>query len=1296
MKKLFRETTDRIKEWWISLSKRNTKYFGLGPSTEIDDSKNYSEMLDSAFNIGCRNIAITGPYGSGKSSVLKSYIESKNRLRKKQFISISLAAFKTELEQNNKQDNSSTSEQPESPSEERKNVTIKNLIEQKKFFDIEKSILQQLFYRTKRKKLYNSRFKKIKHTSIHFIMLGVMIVLMFLLLLYTIWSPTNAIKVFNSVVDNLLIITDVAWIAVTLLLICIVSTIALLGLFTKYVISRLRVSKLSVSSASITFDKNDSSIFNKYLDEIIYFFEVTNYKVVIIEDLDRFENISISIFTKLRELNRLINNSMQIKQEVTFIYAVKDGLFNQEDERTKFFDFIVPVIPVINYSNSSDMFTRLLSEVGMENEFDKSYVTETLRYFDDMRLLKNTLNEYIFYKNKISRHKNEQLDDDKSIKSNLTFSNEKLISLLFYKNLNPEDFEAAQKNCGKLFSVFENKTNAINAKARELSNRIQELNKQIEDIDKEHLNSISELVYIFKGILYKKIGSNSFIENITIDSNRVNFGNINENFDFSMLDNFNIINVAKNGNRSVRISNDDFDIEYGNKKTLEQRKELLIEEKETLIHYRQVEINKIEKQLLIINDLSAKDFIHEYKDSSLFINITDNTVDCKIIKYFIRNGYIDEYYINIISLFYDINLTRSDFDFILSVQDEISFQYNYNLSYCNEIVKRLDTKWFDTKAILNYDLLSYLLKNDSNSDKLHRILKYIGNKETFNFEFIDSYIKDRMFDVLIIGNGTTEIVDNIGVNIEVQTFIYKLCSLNPQIWLRILRNIKRDYTSILFYINLIANYAGEKDLLEIKRYVVKDEDGKVTDSFTKSISQCKDFLFIFSPEQKERAKFIIRELDIKFEELNIEKASIALETYKLNIYDSSKDLLNYVYDNNHYTINSKMITQILKEKSKLLTISYPNYTNIIESEYTPLIDYINDNIAEYIKTVFLSIPENEEDSVAIEKLLKINDVTEELKMEIIKGCKFDAYNLNNYNDNLWHTLISEKKLQFYWGNVFIYYTKFGVDSVLIKYLNENLIGGTSNIDVPDEDFDTYSEMFDKLVTTDAFIDDKIKYMIIPNKTYIQLDIKNISRGKIDILIEAGVIPLNEDNYEYIRINYRKHLIKLLASHEEQYNGEIETYGYTDNSDNDIANDILINHVFSHTTKLNIIKYFNISTEYTCENIDIGKIIVEVVCDANPIIQLYTDMRDSILSLNIGQDSKIKLLYSQLKYLDNDDIRESLKVMEGEFKKMITPWQTGKLPENDKNLEFIDKLDKLDVVSSYKTKNKIIYVHARRT
>ncbi|MCV5179985.1 hypothetical protein OFC21_31685, partial [Escherichia coli] len=86
----------------------------------------------------------------------------------------------------------------------------------------------------------------------------------------------------------------------------------------------------------------------------VYFFEQTQYNVVIFEDLDRHNDGAI--FIKLREINQLINNCLPTDNPVRFIYAVRDNLFITPESRTKFFDFVIPVIPVMDSENASEHF----------------------------------------------------------------------------------------------------------------------------------------------------------------------------------------------------------------------------------------------------------------------------------------------------------------------------------------------------------------------------------------------------------------------------------------------------------------------------------------------------------------------------------------------------------------------------------------------------------------------------------------------------------------------------------------------------------------------------------------------------------------------------------------------------------------------------------------------------------------------------------------------------------------------------------------------------------------------------
>ena len=160
----------------------------------------------------------------------------------------------------------------------------------------------------------------------------------------------------------------------------------------KYVMSNFRIANINLGDkASISKKEEKESIFDKSLDEIVYFFESTTYDTVFIEDLDRFNQPNI--FIKLRELNTVINNYDNIKRKVVFIYAIKDDMFKDE-ERTKFFDFIVPVIPYINATNSGEILRGLLKfekgadDVYKSKNYDISdrYIWKISPFVQDMRV----------------------------------------------------------------------------------------------------------------------------------------------------------------------------------------------------------------------------------------------------------------------------------------------------------------------------------------------------------------------------------------------------------------------------------------------------------------------------------------------------------------------------------------------------------------------------------------------------------------------------------------------------------------------------------------------------------------------------------------------------------------------------------------------------------------------------------------------------------------------------------------------------------------------------------------------
>jgi hypothetical protein len=292
------------------------KFVNLAPTDKADEGWIYFSALNRALeDPDVYNIALTGPYGSGKSSVIKSFLKR----RRKPALEISLASFLAETDD------------------------IDTKVSKQ---EIERSILQQMLYGSDANKLPLSRFKRIRAPR----RLNWAVSLIILLGCMTLWHLfQNREEILTRDFFRPFDLTN--WFNFS---------VAAFGFaFLWYALHRTYLKSFGVSLKSVSLtdveitpeSAEGESILNRHLDEIIYFFQSTRYDLVIIEDLDRFDNPDI--FVTLREINSLVNANFGVKKRVRFLYALRDDIFTNTD-RTKFFEFIVPVIPIINHSNSID------------------------------------------------------------------------------------------------------------------------------------------------------------------------------------------------------------------------------------------------------------------------------------------------------------------------------------------------------------------------------------------------------------------------------------------------------------------------------------------------------------------------------------------------------------------------------------------------------------------------------------------------------------------------------------------------------------------------------------------------------------------------------------------------------------------------------------------------------------------------------------------------------------------------------------------------------------------------------
>lgn len=437
---------------------------------ETDDLKIYYQYLDEAFaEPRICNMAVSGSHGIGKSSILHSYDkkrqqrrnESKNAFEK--WISQIPVLRKCKKHKRKKQTEphflyvslgkyiNNTAEKDE----EEKNI-------------IERRILLQIYARFHKKDIEAGRFDMIQEPSCFGRFkanLGGLLILMILLLIF--YQPLGSL--IKSVAGKgCLLLKWKTQIHIFFYLIVFAAVVVIGRHLIYYMLTQMHLKNIAVKSDNTEIDIERSAC-EDYLDlyatELIYCLEQIADKVdrtVVFEDMDRLnQKDCIEIFSRLREINYMLNQRLQGDKYVRFIYVIKDEVLN-ELQHAKFFDYILPIIPGMNERSSEDIFRENLKKVNqrlrelygeVDRKFDGEYIIDTLLryversgyrslvhkaapYIKDYRMQYAILNDYglffeLYYKNNVKTFK-------KSVFANLA---EQILALAIYKNTWPDHYD---------------------------------------------------------------------------------------------------------------------------------------------------------------------------------------------------------------------------------------------------------------------------------------------------------------------------------------------------------------------------------------------------------------------------------------------------------------------------------------------------------------------------------------------------------------------------------------------------------------------------------------------------------------------------------------------------------------------------------------------------------------------------------------------------------------------------------------------------------------------------------------
>lgn len=1097
------------------------KFNSLTPEILDKNKEIYTEALDYAFeNKNIKNIAITGIYGAGKSSIWKTYT---NKKKLENIITISLGQYENI---NNSDKNNDKSDKPTNR--------------------IERQMINQIASQVDSKKIPLSKYKFKEDKNNKSIVIQVSLTTFFVtsIILWTNKSyfPDIYQVLYKILLKNIpFLIKFKTYTPIPFYITCFLSFIIpivyfLYNFYKKY---EFNISKVSLKGAEASFEnnkENDETVLDRDIKELVYILRNSDSNVIVFEDLDRYDDISI--FTKLRELNSLLNSQISIENPnriVRFVYMVKDGLF-ESTNRVKFFDFIVPIIPVIDSSNSENELISLLS--GLENKPDERIISKISLYIDDMRLLKNIVNEYTVYSNVVAI-KELKLDCNK------------LFALIVLKNIFSSEFDLLQKDRGYIHSLFERKKHIIEDTKNRLNEELNEINKKIEFL--KNIVSTNKFDYMASLIpTYIKVNDyvdyknwGGLLKEWSENPQEEKYFYIKSNTERITYENFikRYIYIDDNMKKNLQSFENDKSIELENSKILSKNLKFDI---------NKTHLKNLNELLFEMNDTERIEFF-EYENNEI-------TKDhyFPLIRFLLIEGLIDETYWHYKSCFYANALTPNDMIYIKNILEKKEQDIFLEVQNVNKIIDRLDFEDFFSQYILNARILKECLDNENYKKYVLAITTAVDSYDNMFsdlIEILNSYDSTsiRKYISLIFNDNSSLIFTLLEESKE------KHKNLFDNILLSLYIQDDVSYDKLSKYNNIINS---NEDILDFIEY--ENIEGKDLDNFYLNLATTKvEFENLSKSEPKEE---IIKEVE-------------SIKAFKLNINN-----INYLV---------KKLLNIEPEQSNLLSTIYKN-KDILSST----VNYINDNFKEFIHMYIDYSADEVFSNDESEVLLILNsDLDKEYKLKYLDRNKTTIINLdsiNNLDDNkeIITSLINKNKLLFNLENINIYYNIFESynNKYFINYVNNNVSDDINYI------LKENKLLYDTLINNPQISDTLFNIMISLLTNKINLVNNHLSKKRVRKLLYKGVIDITNENIELIMTKYRNLIVPLIKQND---NTDIIDIILNNSSLSEKLNDELIYHLIKNNiSEENIIKIIdNLNINISLRKVPFEKkSIIEFILD----------------------------------------------------------------------------------------------------
>lgn len=955
-------------------------YVGLGPTDDAENVSEYLRAIEWAINDkNVTNIAITGPYGAGKSSTINTFLRKHPSIK---HINISLAAFRK-----NGKDKIDTNGED-----------FEKLLEE--------GILKQLFYKVHYSKIPQSRYRKLHKVSFGISLMRVLLTMALFISFTFLFAPAKieeVVSAYSGTMSSLLgwnELEQIAFAAGFGLIIIIILTSLFRWINSKWKSIEINVADKAVIKAD---EVGEALSLNKNMDEILYFFEETDYSLVVIEDLDRFD--TPEVYRKLREINKIINDYDAVQRRIVFIYALKDDIFHNED-RTKFFDFIIPVVPYIDATNSGEYLKQRLDEIkstGMEFDITDEYIMNVAPFISDMRVLNSICNEFIVFKKTIK--------DSQDLGK---LQDVQMLSIMIFKNMYPEEFALLQGTDGIVKKAYADRNDFIKTASADLQ-------KEILDAEEERRKSDSqEMLYaedVKLAFIQKLVGERGVFTKIQGTKGNFTRSDI-------LKGGFSLTQIGV-GAATVYYRQPNY---YGGESsdTINEIEKVTCSDGVTYFEKcdRAIARDKKRRKQIAQDLLDKQRQLYELRSKPMKMLIKEYGVDevlgddvrkNMLLVFMLRHGYIDDTYQMYINYFLPGSITADELNFIINIRNYAgATDWNYRIIHPRNVISRLfDYELEQQKECLNFDLAVFFYGDDKKSEKKTGFTKQLAKDDEDSRRFIKEYY--------VRAKNRAE-------------YIRCIAKEKPRFWFDICSDESLGYQDKLTYLKDIFMYLGAGDII-LQDTAANEVDTEY--SICSFIVESDEVLEQLQDAGTEKIVTVLTQIKTKFKNINIQTVDA--------------EIIKGVFANELFEISFIMLQKYADFIAGEDVESFESniFTHILEHGDTQVIEYLDRNIVELIEKVILPTEANTgEDIETIYRCIELLDYEESLSIQIIQKMKAIMSNLKEWHGtiidhrinvkNIVDVFLSENKMVASVENLDTYKSLYSFSSELCGFIDENI------------------------------------------------------------------------------------------------------------------------------------------------------------------------------------------------------------------------------------------------------------------